>query len=65
MQILSLKEETSSCLVQEGRGGTIAASLFSGDFQCLDPTLFSCLIPRMKLLLALIFVLGTHQGSYL
>ena len=47
MQILSLKEETSSCLMEEGRGVTIAAPPFSGDFLCLDPALFSCFTPRM------------------
>lgn len=46
-----------------GKGSTTAASPFSGDFLCLDPTLFSCFTPRVTLHSVLIFALATYQES--
>lgn len=48
--------------MQEG-GGTIAALSFSGDFQCLDPALFSSFTHRVTFLSDLIFALATYEDS--
>lgn len=47
----------------DGRGVTIAAPPFSGDFLRLDPALFSCFTPRVTLLSGLTFALATYQES--
>lgn len=46
-----------------GKGSTIAAPPFSGDFLCLDPALFSCFTPRVTLVSGLTFALATYQES--